>query len=257
MEPWMAALRRGDAERAWDLFLERYRRLVFATIRHYVQDYDDVMDVFAHVCEALHTNRLSRLQSYEPARAGSARFSTWLVAVVRNLVMDWFRQRDGRKRLSSIIEQLPARQREIFEEVARQGRSHLEAFEQLRSRGASLSYREFRQELAALYRTLGTGRGGYLRRELIGAADWEPEPSPDADAAIEAERAERLQSALSTLDATTRLALRLYVIEGLPATDVARIAGWPTAKTVYNKVYRGLLSLRQALARQGIQRGDL
>ena len=51
MDDWMIELRRGDSDPAWDLFLGRYRRLIFATIRHYAQDYDDVMDVFARVCE--------------------------------------------------------------------------------------------------------------------------------------------------------------------------------------------------------------
>src|SRR2546430_2078161 len=53
MEDWMAQLQQAGPEAAWDLFLDRYRRLIFAAIRHYAQDYDDVMDVFARVCEAL------------------------------------------------------------------------------------------------------------------------------------------------------------------------------------------------------------
>ena len=43
-EDWATELRRGAVDRAWDLFLGRYRRLIFAAIRHYAQDYDDVMD---------------------------------------------------------------------------------------------------------------------------------------------------------------------------------------------------------------------
>ena len=53
MDAWVSELRRGSPETAWDAFLERYRRLIFAAIRHYAQDYDDVMDVFARVCESL------------------------------------------------------------------------------------------------------------------------------------------------------------------------------------------------------------
>src|SRR5213080_3162157 len=53
MEGWAAELASGRPDAAWDLFLDRYRRLIFAAIRHYAQDHDDVMDVFARVCEAL------------------------------------------------------------------------------------------------------------------------------------------------------------------------------------------------------------
>ena len=41
MEPWLARPEEGDADGAWDWFLERYRRLIFSTIRHYADDYDD------------------------------------------------------------------------------------------------------------------------------------------------------------------------------------------------------------------------
>ena len=42
MEPWRAKLMESDAAAAWDLFIERYQRLIFATIRHIVRDRDDV-----------------------------------------------------------------------------------------------------------------------------------------------------------------------------------------------------------------------
>jgi hypothetical protein len=38
----MIELRRGNSDPARELFLGRYRRLIFAAIRHYAQDYDDM-----------------------------------------------------------------------------------------------------------------------------------------------------------------------------------------------------------------------
>jgi hypothetical protein len=64
MEGWAAELQSGRPDAAWDLFLDRYRRLIFAAIRHYAQDYDDVMDVFARVCVALREGDLRRLRTY-------------------------------------------------------------------------------------------------------------------------------------------------------------------------------------------------
>src|SRR5438874_9175391 len=64
MEDWVVELQGGRPDDAWDRFLERYRRLVFAAIRHYAQDYDDVMDIFARVCEALREDDLARLRCY-------------------------------------------------------------------------------------------------------------------------------------------------------------------------------------------------
>jgi DNA-directed RNA polymerase specialized sigma24 family protein len=48
----------------------------------------------------------------------------------------------------------------------------------------------------------------------------------------------------------------LYVIEELPAQDIARILRLPNAKAVYNHVYRALAALRGELERAGIARRD-
>ena len=73
MEPWVAELRRGSTEAAWDAFLTRDRRVIFAAIRHCVRDYDDVMDAFARVCEALREDEFTRFRRcadrFDPARA--------------------------------------------------------------------------------------------------------------------------------------------------------------------------------------------
>jgi len=54
-----------------------------------------------------------------------------------------------------------------------------------------------------------------------------------------------------------RLAVELFVVERLSASDVARAVGWPGPKTVYNRVYRALASLRARLEAGGIGPGDL
>jgi len=77
VDDWVTELEGGRPEVAWDLFLDRYRRLAFAAIRHYAQDHDDVMDVCARVCEALREDDLRRLRAPGglpplPARSSSA-----------------------------------------------------------------------------------------------------------------------------------------------------------------------------------------
>src|SRR5919205_38532 len=97
-EPWRAALYAGDADAAWDLFIRQYRRLIFAAIRHYTREHDEVMDVFADVCATLREDRLARLRKYWDRPTHQARFSSWLVTVVRNRTVDWLRHRIGRRR---------------------------------------------------------------------------------------------------------------------------------------------------------------
>jgi RNA polymerase sigma factor (sigma-70 family) len=101
VEPWIAPLSANQPEEAWDVLIGRYRRLIFGAIRRYTTDADDVMDVFARVCEALRENDFARLRKYAAQANAERKFSTWLCAVVYNLAIDWIRSRDGRPRLSA------------------------------------------------------------------------------------------------------------------------------------------------------------
>jgi DNA-directed RNA polymerase specialized sigma24 family protein len=132
-EPWLVKLRQGETEAAWDLLIERYHRLIAATVRHFVEGYDEVMDLFAYVCESLRADDPARLRKYAGLPEGRVRFSTWLVAVVRNLVIDWFRHLNGRKRLSKLVQELPPAQRAAFEKVYVGGLSPREAYDSVLS----------------------------------------------------------------------------------------------------------------------------
>jgi RNA polymerase sigma factor (sigma-70 family) len=261
VEDWVAELQGGRSDAAWDLFLGRYRRLIFAAIRHYAQDYDDVMDVFARACEALREDELGRLRRWVEQPDHRARFSTWLVAVVRNLTVDWFRHRDGRRRLSTVAENLPPLRRRIFEHVFLDQRSHIEAYELIRAREApALSYREFLVELRATYRAVTEGRRGQVLRDL-GPMPRAPElvaAEPVAPSAIDvAEQGQLIERALGALGPEDRVIVELFVLEELSAEAVAKVLGLPNPKAVYNRAYRALAVVREQLQRAGVRREDL
>ena len=91
---------------------------------------------------------------------------------------------------------------------------------------------------------------------------WGPLPPQEIEPALvdalgEAEHGPRLAEALESLPPDDRLAIQLFVVDELPAADVARIAGFPSAKTVYNRVYRALAELRLRLERAGVSGVDL
>lgn len=255
MEDWAIKLHQGRLEAAWDLFLERYRRLIFAAIRHYAQDYDDVMDVFARVCEVLREDDMARLSCYLDQPIHGARFSTWLVTVVRRLTIDWFRRRKGRRRLSAIAEDLPPLRRRIFEHVFLERHSSVEAYELIRSHEApALQFGQFIGELRETYKAVTDSRRGHVLRELGSP----PVPvSKIPSIGITAERSRRLEQALSSLTTEDREAVELYVMDGRSATEVAEVLGVPNAKAVYNRVYRALSALRARLEREGLHPGDL
>jgi RNA polymerase sigma factor (sigma-70 family) len=254
MDDWAAELQRGSPDTAWDLFLGRYRRLIFAAIRHYAQDYDDVMDVFTRVCEALRNDDLRRLRVYVEQPDHRARFSTWLVTVVRHVTVDWFRHRDGRRRLAAVAESLPPLRRQIFEQVFLHKKSHVEAYELLKSAdGLKLPFGQFLAEVAATYRAVTDGRRGRVVRDLA------PQPSPEVEPAppLADDARAMLEQALGALNAEDRVAVELYVVDELPAAAVAKVLGLPNVKAVYNRVHRALALLREQLERAGVRREDL
>lgn len=256
LDRWLEELRGGRTDAAWDLFIDRHRRLIFSAIRHYASEPDDVMDVFAHVCEALHQDDLARLRRYTDAPSPEARFSTWLVAVVRNLTVDWFRHRDGRRR-QSVPAALSPLQRRIFQHVFVDGDSHEECFQRLRlSEAEPISSHQFSEALTDTYRLVHAAgaEAGSLRGRA--APDTAGPVSPEQDS-LAAAAVEHIGTLLAMLEPADRLAIQLFVVDELSAADVARIVGWPSAKMVYNRVSRGLATLRRELRRSGIEPGDL
>lgn len=257
MDDWMEELRRGNSDAGWDLFIARHRRLIFAAIHHYVRDPDDAADIFARVCEALREDDLRRLRQYSEKPHHTARFSTWLVTVVRNLTVDWLRHRDGRRHLSVLADGLPPLQRRIFELVYLERRHHVEAYEVIRSAmGSELTFGQFLAEVRAMRRAVTAGHHGNILRAVGGQSTG----APTVQRPITGETAERravLDDAVASLDTGDRQAVDLYVIDHRPAATVAAMLGLPNAKAVYNRVYRALGVLKARLEKAGIRRGDL
>ena len=78
---------------AWDEFVRRYSRLLLHTAHARSNGYDDAMDRYAFVLEALREDDFRRLRAFDPDN--SARFSTWLVVVAGRLCIDYHRRRYG------------------------------------------------------------------------------------------------------------------------------------------------------------------
>ena len=257
MDDWITELRRGNSDVAWDLFVDRYRRVIFAGIHHYAHDPDDAADIFAWVCEALRADDLHRLRRYAEQAGHTASVTTWLVTVVRHLTIDWFRHRDGRRHLSLIAEALPPLRGRIFELVYLDRHPHVEAYELIcTSLAPELTFTQFLAELRMTHETVTTGHYGHVVRAMTAQSpDTERVQAPSSGET--AERRAVLEDAVHSLDTSERRAVDLYVVEERPAATVATMLGLPNAKAVYNRVYRALGVLRERLEKAGIRRGDL
>lgn len=246
-EDWAAQLKAGNSDAAWDQFLGLYRGVVVAAARRVVHDHDDVMDVFSRVCELLREDDYRRLRDYAARPFHTAKPATWLATVTRNAAIDWTRQREGRRRLPAVVLSMPERTQRLYRYLFHRHMSQVEAFETLRSESPHpLPFREFLADLRALYRALPGMMRSRTSTNQQYPHDWDFGTEP-VDPTLERERTNALESALQMLSPADRLVLELYVIEGLPAEDVARITGLRGAKAVYNHSYRALAVLRTRL----------
>ncbi|HMU60162.1 MAG TPA: sigma factor [Gemmatimonadales bacterium] len=256
VEPWLSKLAQGDTQAAWDLFDARYKRLILATIKRLVPDRDDALDVFGTVCQALWADDCARLRRYVGHSVRRASVATWLVAVVRNLTVDWLRKRDGRRR-RDVPPTLSPLQHQIFDAVCLDGASPAEAFEMISTRsGLAMPFHEFLRHVRATLRTvpchqLAAARSRRPAIQVIDLAVSVPDPAECAEAA------RRVADVLATQPPDVRRAVTLFVVEHVSAADVARAVGWPDAKAVYNRVYRALAAIRSGLEQRGIGPGDL
>lgn len=203
------------------------------------------MDAFAFVCEKLREDGFRRLRRFEPN--GPAKFSTWMVTVVHNLVIDWYRRTHGRRRLDASLQTLEPLHRRIFQRLAGVGMSYAEAYESLTAEGSfNGSFGSFLRAVRELHREV-LAEAGPLARELIGVDPFvELDDGPVLPDEPSAEY-ERVLSVLATMAPDVRAATLLFVVEGVPADQVARIVGWTGRKAVYNRVYRALAEVRRQL----------
>lgn len=178
-----------------------------------MSDRDAAMDAYTYVLERLRDDDLRRLRTYQAHRR--IKFTTWLVAVVRRLCHDWYRQRFGRTRSES-------------SESAR----------------AAL---ERRRRLATLVSDAGLDAGA----ELVDT-QTEDNGGPEGDLrAVELTAA--LEEVLATLAPADQVLLRLRFDDDLSAQQIARTLHLPSQFHVYRRINTLLEMLREALRARGIE----
>ena len=255
-QSWQARLELGDHNGAWAAFDRDHRKLFLSVIRRLVSDHDQVEDAFTVVAAALSADNFARLRRYSQDDPARAAFSSWLIVVVRRLVIDWLRQAHGRER-RAVPSDLEGWQRAMYVARCLERLSAAETFELMRgARGHELDFPMFLRELRALARShpCPEVRPGRRLEPLSLTADFAVTAADPAEAV---DQSRRLVALLDAEPADVRLAIQLFVVEELGAAEVARVVGWPNAKAVYNRVSRSLTRMRESLAGLGIRPGDL
>ncbi|MBC7187916.1 MAG: sigma-70 family RNA polymerase sigma factor [Calditrichaeota bacterium] len=263
-----------DEHQAWQLFVSDYSTFILRLIGHFVSDYDDRMELYLFVCERLAANRLRRLKRFVRDPHAPCKFTTWLVPVVRNLVIDWFRHKEGRKRLNRCIAALPELTQKVFKYCYQQGYSPGEAFELIRTKhDPSLRFEEVAQALGQIHEALGGAKMWAVVRAMLRNApayptDAEraledrpeielvaPEAPPDLGTQIVQLR-RALQEAMESLPAHEQLLLRLRFEQSLAASEIAGVLRLRDSRAAYHAIRQAIGHLRKRLRDNGWQAED-
>ena len=202
------------ADAAWGEFVAVHSRLLLHVVRALTNDRDAAMDAYARVLERLREGDCRRLRTYVPDER--SRFTTWLVAVVRRLCVDWHRERFGRARVDESTEAREARERR----------------RRLGTLAADMGLQEF--------------------TEAVDAETQEPDDNPEEQLrALELRHA--LDAALATLPPSDQVLLRLRFEDGYSAQQIARTLHYSTPFHVYRRLNALLAQLRATLRARGIE----
>ncbi len=245
------------SQKAWEDFLSLYAGLIFGTIQKFVATPDDKMDLFLFICERLVKNDFNKLRKFQKLRGKvSAKFTTWLVLVVRNLCIDWYRQHEGRVRLFKAISSLSAVEQRIFNLIYLQGYSVSETFELLRTDNISqMNVQAFALNLnnidAALTETnryklankLLKKKESWLLDEIknrtlqsTGADEKNISPETPERQFRQSELEKTVAQIFNRLSPSDRLLLKLWFDFSLSAKKIAELMGQKDAATVYSRI---------------------
>jgi len=261
----------GSVE-AWTSFLVQYSGLIHAMIRRYVRtrDDDDLRSIYVDVLESLYRHKLSTYQ-------GRAALSTWLTTVTRTAVLDFLRQRFGRRRPPKELRRLDDTERTLFRMFYVEGQTITDVMMWLTSIGMRSDASQVLARLRAIESRLDRRwlmRLAYdLHAQSIGAAsgrlleylDHVRDQLQQDGAALDPDYQMMEREARQTVDCIRTTIARLSPDEqellslrferGRTARQIADELGIGTPRDVYTRIDRIIRWLRRQL-RRDLQPGD-
>lgn len=256
IEQILEQLSSRHADQAWSDFMEEYSATIYQVICHFEPDSEKASDCFQFVCEQLIVSRFKRLRKFKID--GSAKFSTWLRAVVRNLCIDWHRKETGRPRPFKSISKLSAFDQQVFQLLYERGvstdeglRLLMAAYPNVTEESLAQSRRRIEEGLTKQQRWLlntraARSRGGSVAVDLeeIHASVPDPRANPEAEAAIK-ERYRHLMKKLKRLSDQDRLIVHLRFEQDLTLDQIAKLLQLGNAQRVDRQIKQILWQLRE------------
>lgn len=262
-EPDLVELFRSDPERAYLALLERYTPMLLRMIRTFMNDADEVMEVYTAICERLTAHDYRALRRFNI----DGELAPWLSVVVANACRDRFRKQRASSTPRSVLEQLDERERLVFKYHFQEHLAHEDIAEiiTLRHRVACNAL-EVVEAIGRINELLSTRKRWHLLAALranrpplsieeLREVGIQPRSDDRPDDLIEAlfhqDRIDRLNDALARLDPEDQMLVLLRYEHGRTAPQIARIMGYDNHKHVYTRLRTVVHRLRRLMGLGG------
>lgn len=249
-----------NPEEAYAELLKRFSPVIIRMIRRFMNDRDEVMEVYTSICERLRASNFKALRKFRINKE----ITPWLSVVVANACRDRFRKKRAVSVPRSVIKKLDERERLVFKYYYQDRLQHYEIQQMLGGKHnmpstaldvvhaldkieSLLSVNKRWHLLNAIAQNRAT-----LSIEDLAAFGFEavsPDrtaTSLDEDIAVE----KRLQDALADLDVQDRLMVLLRYEHGMKASEIAEALSIDNHKYVYTRLRTIMGRLRRSIEGQ-------
>ena len=249
-----------DPEAGYRALLEQYSDVILRMIRRFLQDQDEVMEVYTYICERLRANDFSALRRFRDTSG----ILPWLSVVAANACRDRFRKTRASSSPRSVIDQLDEREQLVFRYYYQEHRRHGEIAELIDTQhGLPCTKLDVIQAIGRIDDLLTTGRRWFLLAALHAnkpsyslevlreETGYQPVAVSDVDGFEEAtqrkELLDRLKAALEQLRPSDQLLVQLRFEHGMTAPQIARIMQYDNHRRVYTRLRTVFNQLRKLL----------
>ena len=248
-----------DPEGAYAELLERYTPMILRMIRRFMNDPDEVMEVYTAICERLRSNNYLALRRFRI----NGELTPWLSVVVANACRDRFRKRRMVSAPQSVISKLDEREGLVFKYYYQEHLPHEDIAETISSKHSlpctaldvvraiekindMLTVNKRWHLLAALNMNRSVLSIEDLRQ--MGFQPASPDSLEDMDEALRnRERIQLLNGAIENLEPEDQLLVLLRFEHGMKAAQIAEVMRYDNHKYVYTRLRTIVNRLRRQM----------
>lgn len=238
-----------DPENGYRQLIDKYTPIILRMIRRFMQDDDEIMEVYTGVCERLRSNQFQALRRF----TARSELTAWIGVVVANACRDRFRKTTASSKPNSVIKKLDPLERQVFDYYYRRGVASHEAIAEMVTTedGVACTSVAVGRALARIDSLLSANKRWNLISALNGnrsalsidelrEAGFQP-ADPDSDETIEDQIRQRedvrlLNDAIAALEPEDQRLIMLRYEYGMTAIEIAEAMRYDNYKYVYTRL---------------------